>query len=270
MSAQLGERPAHGFLVAAGRRLEYSWTPPSQANLPTLVLLHEGLGCVAMWREFPRRLAELTGAGVFTYSRAGYGSSQAAELPRPVRYMHDEALEVLPQLLGLAGIRRNVLIGHSDGASIALIYTGGAARGDVQGLVAMAPHVFNEQLCIDSIQAAKTAYATTDLRERLARYHGAQVDDAFRGWNDVWLQEGFRHWNIEQYLDAIEVPVLLLQGDQDQFGTPRQLEAIERRVGGPCHVTLLPQCAHSPHRDQPQATLQAIVAFIAALPEQNF
>lgn len=265
MTQPLGDRPSEGFLLAAGRRLEYTWIPPRRDALPTLVLLHEGLGCMAMWRDFPQQLAAQTGAGVFTYSRAGYGSSQAADLPRPVRYMHDEALHVLPQVLDNAGIRDNVLVGHSDGASIALIYTGGVAREDVRGLVAMAPHVFNEQLCIDSIRAAKRAYATTDLRQRLARYHGAQVDAAFRGWNDVWLLDEFRHWNIEQYLDTIRVPVLLVQGEQDQFGTRRQLEAIERRTGGTCRTVLLPECAHSPHRDQPQATLQAVANFVDEL-----
>jgi pimeloyl-ACP methyl ester carboxylesterase len=263
MTVQLGDQRAKGFLVVTGRRLEFTWVPPRRADLPTLVLLHEGLGCVAMWRDFPELLAAQTGAGVFTYSRAGYGTSQAAELPRPVRYMHDEALTVLPQLLAQAGIRRSVLIGHSDGASIALIYAGGGARDDVQGLVAIAPHVFNEQLSVDSIRHAATLYETTDLREKLARHHGAQVDAAFRGWNDVWLHKEFRHWNIEEYLDAIYVPVLLIQGEQDQFGTHLQLQAIERRVGGPRRTLLLPECGHSPHRDQPQATQNAVAEFVA-------
>lgn len=265
MSGRLDDLNADGFLVVAGRRLEYSWIPPRRENLPTLVLLHEGLGCVAMWRDFPQRLAELTGAGVFTYSRAGYGASHGAELPRPVRYMHDEALDVLPQVLSLAGIRSSILIGHSDGASIALIYAGARVRGDVLGLVAMAPHVFNEQVCVDSIQRAKTAYETTDLREKLARYHGAQVDAAFRGWNDIWLDEDFWHWNIEEYLDTIDVPVLLLQGEQDQFGTRAQLETIENHVGGACRTILLRDCGHSPYRDQPQATQRTVAEFVAEI-----
>jgi pimeloyl-ACP methyl ester carboxylesterase len=263
MTRQLGGQRASGFLIVNGRRLEYSWMPPQREDLPTLVLLHEGLGCVAMWRDFPELLARRTGAGVFTYSRAGYGASQAAELPRPVRYMHEEALDVLPQLLPRAGIRRSVLIGHSDGASIALIYAGSGARDDVLGLVALAPHVFNEQLTVDSIRQAKTLYESTDLREKLARYHGAQVDAAFRGWNDVWLHKEFRHWNIEAYLDAIHVPVLLVQGEQDEFGTGQQLRAIEKRISGPCRTLLLPECGHSPHRDQPQATQDAIATFVA-------
>ncbi|MDH3714819.1 MAG: alpha/beta hydrolase [Gammaproteobacteria bacterium] len=263
MTGRLGGQRENGFLAVVGRRLEYSWVPPHREDLPTLVLLHEGLGCVAMWRDFPERLADQTGAGVFTYSRAGYGASQAAELPRPERYMHDEALEVLPKLLALAGIRRSVLVGHSDGASIALIYAGGSGRDDVEGLVAIAPHVFNEQLSIESIQNARTLYETTDLRAKLARYHGTQVDAAFRGWNDVWLRKEFRHWNIEEYLDAIRVPVLLVQGEQDQFGTLLQLQSIERRVGGSCRTLLLPECGHSPHRDQPQSTQRAVAAFVA-------
>ncbi len=265
MTAPLGERPTSGLLPAAGRRLEFSWAPPRRRGLPTLVLLHEGLGCVAMWREFPVLLADRTGAGVFAYSRAGYGGSEAATLPRGVRYMHDEALEVLPQLLAAAGIRRSVLIGHSDGASIALIYTGGVARNGVQGLVAIAPHVFNEQLSVDSITLAAKLYRTTDLRERLARCHGAQVDEAFWGWNDIWLHAAFRQWNIEEYLPAIEAPVLVLQGEQDQYGTSAQLQAIAGQVGGTCRITLLPQCAHAPHREQPAATLQAVAGFVDEL-----
>ncbi len=253
-----------GFLDIAGQRLEYRRTGARAASAPEIVLLHEGLGCVDMWRDFPDKLAEATGRGVFVYSRAGYGKSSPVPLPRPTGYMHREALDVLPRVLDTAGIKDCVLMGHSDGGSIALIYAGGVKDNRARGVVTMAAHVFNEKLCVDSIAAAGRAYRETDLRQRLARYH-ADVDNAFRGWNDVWLSDEFWRWNIEEYLPGVAVPVLAMQGLDDEYGTLRQVEAIVSQVKGRAEKLMLPQCKHSPHRDQPEATLEAIARFVKSL-----
>jgi pimeloyl-ACP methyl ester carboxylesterase len=232
---------------------------------PAIVLLHEGLGSVALWRDFPQALAAATGRRTVAYSRRGYGRSPLMEGPRPVDYMHREALDVLPAFCRAHAIENPVLVGHSDGASIALIHAG--AGHEASGLVAMAPHVFVEDLSIASIAAAREAWATTDLRSRLARYHD-DADGAFRGWNDVWLDPAFRTWNIERYLGSIRCPVLLIQGKDDEYGTMAQLDAIERRVGGPVERLELEHCGHSPHRDQREATLAAIADFVARIPRK--
>jgi pimeloyl-ACP methyl ester carboxylesterase len=256
--------PDNGFLDIAGQRLEYRMIGPRPDSAPTLVLLHEGLGCVAMWGDFPDRLAQATNAGVFVYSRAGYGQSSPAKLPRPVSYMHAEALEVLPAVLEAIGFRRGLLIGHSDGASIATIYAGNVEDHRVRGLVLMAPHFFTEDMGIASIAAAGEAYRTTDLRERLARYH-ADVDNAFRGWNDIWLDPAFRKWDISEELAYIRVPILIVQGEADQYGTARQIEVAQEECYCPVEVTLLPGAKHSPHRDAPEAALDAVAGFVNRL-----
>ncbi len=253
-----------GFIEADGHRLEYRWAGERAAE-PTLVLLHEGLGCVAMWRDFPERLAETTGSGVFVYSRAGYGRSDPVALPRPVRYMHHEGLVVLPQVLERAGIRRAVLVGHSDGGSIAIVHAGSGQAKRVEGLILLAAHVFNEQICVQSIRAAREAYLEGGLRERLSRHHGARVDNAFWGWNDVWLHPDFWHWNIEEYLPGIRVPALVMQGREDPYGTVRQVDAIEAGLSGPVQRLMLADCGHAPQRDQPEATLVGITEFLAGL-----
>ena len=250
-----------GFLDIAGARLECRRIA---GRAPEIVLLHEGLGSVAMWRDFPDRLAEATGLGVFVYSRAGYGKSSSVPLPRPARYMHDEALATLPRALEAAGIGECVPVGHSDGGSIALIYAGGVRPMKARGLVTLAAHVFNEKLCVDSIAAAGRAYLETDLRARLARYH-ADVDNAFRGWNDVWLSREFRRWDIEEYLPRVSVPVLAIQGRDDEYGTERQVDAIVGQVAGRAEKLMLPKCRHSPHRDQPAMTTEAIARFVRTL-----
>lgn len=251
-----------GYLDIDGTRLEYAWHGPGPEVAPTLVFLHEGLGCVAMWKTFPSEVAAETGCGALVYSRAGYGGSDPVELPRPVTYLHHEAEEVLPRVLDAAGVREAVLIGHSDGASISLIYAGGTHDTRVRGVVAMAPHVFHEELCYNGVAATKTIYETTNLRERLARYHGANVDVAFRGWNDTWLDPDFWHWNIESYLPNISVPVLVMQGQNDQYGSFEQVDAIERQTGGPVYGVMLPECRHAPHQDQPDLALEAIAEFV--------
>jgi pimeloyl-ACP methyl ester carboxylesterase len=230
---------------------------------PTLVFLHEGLGSVGMWRDFPRRAAVATGCPALVYSRVGYGLSTPLTSPRRPDYMHVEALVTLPTLLDLLAIVEPVLVGHSDGASIALIHAGAGVR-PVRAIVALAPHVFVEALSLASIAAARDVYEHADLRARLSRHH-ADVDSAFRGWNDIWLAESFRDWNIESLLPGIGCPVLLVQGRDDEYGTLAQIDAIERRVSGSVESILLDACGHSPHRDQADATLAAILHFVRRL-----
>ena len=234
---------------------------------PTLVFLHEGLGSVAMWKDFPQRVGAATGCPVLVYSRAGYGQSTPLATPRRPDYMHVEALSSLPALVDRLAIHGPILIGHSDGASIALIYAGAHVR-PTPAVVALAPHVFVEELSVASIAQAKVLYDTTGLRARLARYHG-DVDSAFRGWNDIWLAAAFRNWNIESYLPAISCPLLLIQGRDDEYGTLAQLDAIERQVSGRVERVELAACGHSPQRDQPEATLAAIERFVASVTEQR-
>lgn len=255
-------------LRAAGHRLEAACLGPPPDAAPTLVLLHEGLGSVRGWRDFPERLASATGLGVLVYSRWGYGSSDPVTLPRPLSYMHDEALASLPEVLETAGVRRAVLLGHSDGGSIALVFAGSGlpATSRLLGLILEAPHVFVEDVSVQSIAAAAEAYRTTDLRERLMRQHGDNVDGAFRGWNGAWLDPGFRAWSIEEYLPRVRVPSLVIQGADDPYGTLAQVEAIETKSGGPVSRLVLPSCGHSPHRDQPEATIEAVARFVASLP----
>jgi pimeloyl-ACP methyl ester carboxylesterase len=248
-------------LIVAGRKIETAWHGPSPDQAPTLVLLHEGLGCIAMWREFPAKLADRTGYGVLVYSRPGYGGSDPVSVPRPLTYMHDEAFEILPAVLDQAKVQKAVLLGHSDGASIATIYAGGRQDFRIRGLVLMAPHFFCEDLSVESIAAAKDAYQTTDLRERLARYHGDNVDGAFWGWNQAWLDPDFRRWDITEYLPNIRVPILVIQGRDDQYGTAAQIEAARSQTHCPIEVLYLDRCRHSPQIDQPGATLEAISDF---------
>jgi pimeloyl-ACP methyl ester carboxylesterase len=248
-------------LTAGGRRLEYAWHGPPPEAAPTLVFLHEGLGSVSTWRDFPARLAQATGCGALVYSRAGYGGSDPVPLPRPLRFMHDEA-RVLPAVMDAASVREAVLVGHSDGASIALVHAGSAPSARVRGLALQAPHVFCEDVTVRSIQEAARSYREGDLRKALGRHHGANVDVAFWGWNRAWLDPGFRAWNLEEFLPGIRVPVLLLQGEQDEYGTLRQLDAIEAGCAGPVRRLVLPNCGHAPHREQPELTLAAMAAFV--------
>ena len=251
------------FIDVAGHRLECVRIGGAK-TAPTLVFLHEGLGSVALWKAFPARVAAATGCPALVYSRAGYGRSSPAALPRAPDYMHVEALTVLPALLDRLGIEEPILVGHSDGASIALLHAGSGKR-PVRALVALAPHVFVEDMSIASIDEVRRQYETTDLREKLARRH-ADPDAAFRGWNDIWLAPAFRRWNIEGCLPGVRCPLLLIQGRDDEYGSAAQLDAIERQVGGTVARLELADCRHSPHRDQPEATLAAIVDFVATVP----
>lgn len=255
-----------GFLAVDGQLLEYRWIAPAAPGGPSLVFLHEGLGCVSLWKEFPDAVARATGLGVLVYSRAGYGRSSPVPLPRPLTYMHDEALRVLPRVLAGAGLGDVVLLGHSDGGSIALVFAGaGTGRARVRGAILEAPHVFCEDLSVASIEEARRAYEDGDLRPRLARHHGDNVDVAFWGWNRAWLDPGFRRWNVEEHLPAIRAPLLVLQGREDPYGTAAQYEAIAAKAGAPVEVRVLERCGHAPHRDQPEATLAAVVAFVKRL-----
>jgi pimeloyl-ACP methyl ester carboxylesterase len=225
-------------------------------------LLHEGLGSIAMWRDFPVRLAHATGCDAVVYSRFGHGNSDPLTAPRDVRYMHEEALKALPEFLDHLHIERPVLVGHSDGGSIALIHAGAGSR-PVAAVVTLAAHVLVEDISVASIAAAKVAYATTDLREKLARYH-ADVDSAFLGWNRIWLDPEFRAWNIEEYLPHITCPVFAIQGEGDEYGTMKQMRRIGARVRN-VELLELAACRHSPHKDQPDAVLAAIARFVARL-----
>ena len=258
-------------IVAGGQRLETLLIPAAAPGAPTLVLLHEGLGSIALWRDLPQQLATATGCAVLAYSRHGHGGSAPLTSPRTVRYMHDEALVVLPEVLAALGIERPILIGHSDGASIALIYAGqgvgqGAGQGakPVAGLVLLAPHVFVEDITVASIAAIGRTFAETDMGVRMGRYH-ADPTGVFQGWHRIWLDPAFRAWNIEAGLEAITCPVLLIQGADDEYGTLAQIDAIAARVSGPVERLVLDACGHSPQRDQPDGTLGAISTFVARL-----
>src|SRR6266849_8499069 len=250
-----------GERIIDGKRLETLWLAPAQPERPTIVMLHEGLGSVALWKDFPHRLAGRTSCGVFVYSRYGHGSSDRLVEKRTVDYMHHEAEIVLPLLLTEAGIERPILLGHSDGGSIALTYAG-KYPDSPRALILEAPHVFVEDLYVKSIAEAKTAYQTTDLPRKMGRYH-QHADATFWGWNDIWLDPRFRAWNIESCLDSIRCPVLVIQGEDDEYGTTRQIQAIQARIPS-TEVLLLPRCGHSPHRDQPDATLDRVAEFVTA------
>src|SRR6266581_1851105 len=217
-----------GFLRIGASDLEYRMIGPAPDDAPTIVMLHEGLGCAGLWGDFPDRLAAATGAGVFVYSRAGYGASTMVALPRPLDYMHVEALDVLPKLLDKIGFRRGLLLGHSDGASIA---------------------------------ETRKAYETGGLKEKLQRWHG-DVDNTFYGWSDAWLDHKFRKWDISEYLAYIRVPLAILQGTDDQYGTVRQIEIAQEECYCPVEVTMIPGAGHSPHREAPEPTLDTISEFV--------
>jgi len=249
-----------GMLDLGDQQLEYRWVGPRPNAAPTLVLLHEGLGCVGLWGDFPERLATATGLGVFLYSRAGYGASSTIALPRPINYMDPEAKTVLPRVLQAIGFQRGLLIGHSDGASIATIYAGSTEDHRISGLVLIAPHFFAEEMGLVAIAQAKVAFESGDLRQRLARWH-QNVDAAFKGWNGAWLDPGFRAWDITDALAYIRVPVAIIQGVDDQYGTQRQIAVAEEQCYCPVEVTLLDGVQHAPQRESPDRVAQVIAEF---------
>jgi pimeloyl-ACP methyl ester carboxylesterase len=240
--------------------LEYACYGPPPSGAPTLVLLHEGLGSTRLWRDFPAQLAESTGLGVFVYSRAGYGASDPTTLPRPLDYMTREATEVLPLVLDAIGFTQGMLIGHSDGASIAAIHAGVVNDPRVLGIALMAPHFFTEPIALAAIGDAKHAYENSDLKLRLAKHH-KNPDNAFYGWNDSWLHEDFKLWDVSFVLESLQVPVFAIQGLQDQYGTVAQIDIIEEKCETTVKKLLLDSCRHSPFLDCPSEVLLAITEF---------
>ncbi len=255
--------PEFEHVEITGHRLEYYWTRPRAAGETVIVFLHEGLGSAGLWRDFPMLVTERTGLPALVYSRYGYGGSDVLAKERDISYMHREAIKVLKELRDALGLDDVILFGHSDGGSIALLHAG-AGQWPVRGIIAEAPHVFVEDETIAGIEDAKVAYNTTDLPSRIARHH-TDGDATFRGWNDIWLKPPFRDWNIEDCLPGVTAPVLVIQGEGDEYGTARQLDAIAAQVSGPCETLLIPDCRHSPHRDQADAVLDATVRFVGAL-----
>lgn len=232
------------------------------SDAPTVVFLHEGLGSIGLWKDFPQQLVESCGCNAFVYSRYGNGFSVVLTEARRPDYMHREAREALPELLDKLDVSNPILLGHSDGASIALIHAA-LPSSKILGVVALAPHVIVEDLTLENIRAARTAYQSTDLPARLSKYH-QDADSTFWGWNDIWLHPDFREWNIEALLPAIRCPVLAIQGREDEYGTLRQLDIIEHEVPT-SELLVLDQCRHSPHRDQPAAVLTAVGDFVRRL-----
>jgi pimeloyl-ACP methyl ester carboxylesterase len=227
-------------------------------------MLHEGLGSVGLWGAFPEALATATGAGVFVYSRTNYGRSSPGKLPRTVRFMHEEALEVLPRVLAAIGFERGILLGHSDGASIATIYAGSVQDHRVRGLVLMAPHFFTEDMGLAQIRSTNEDYQSGNLREKLERWH-ADVDSAYQSWSGPWLAPEFRAWDITETLGYIRVPILIIQGADDQYGTLKQIEVAQQECYCPVEAAILPGVRHSPHRDAPALTRDTAAAFINRL-----
>ena len=250
-----------GFVDLGDQQLEYRMIGPRPGDGPTLVVLHEGLGCVGMWGDFPDKLQAATGCGVFVYSRQGYGQSSPAKLPRKLDFMHVEARKTLPRLLDAIGFQRGLLVGHSDGASIAAIYGGSMQDHRLSGLILMSPHFFVEEVTSASIAEVRKAYDTTDLRTRLGRWH-KDGDATVHGWTDVWLTNDFREWDLTEDLAYIRVPVIIIQGEDDQYGTVRQIEAAQEECYCPVEVALLPRVRHVPHREAPERTLELIVDFV--------
>jgi pimeloyl-ACP methyl ester carboxylesterase/ribosomal protein S18 acetylase RimI-like enzyme len=251
------------FVVVRGRSLEYAWHGPPAAAAPTLVFLHEGLGSVAGWREFPARLAAATGCGALVYSRLGYGRSDPLPGPLAPSFMHEEALVTLPELLARLAVQAPILVGHSDGGSIALIHAG--AGHAVRGLIVEAPHLFVEPESVESIARLRERIADPGLRGRFAGQHGSNTEALLSAWTGVWSSPEFSDWNIEASARGVSCPVLAIQGDADEYGTLRQVEAVRSLVRGPAELVVLPGCGHSPHRERAEETLAAMTAFVRAV-----
>ncbi len=249
------------FLSIHSKKIEIKWHNKEKKNRPCLVFLHEGLGCTAMWKNFPKRVAQKTNCPALVFSRFGYGNSDASSLPWKLNFLHKEALNVLPKIIGAAKLKEYILIGHSDGGSIGIIFSGSPFATGLKGLITLAAHVFCEQISVDSIFQAKVNYDNGNLKKGLEKYHGKNTENAFRGWNDVWLNPKFMHWNIEKYLNHIKIPMLAIQGKDDQYGTSKQLESIKTKAPH-IHTHLIDNCKHTPHNEQPEITLDLLTQFI--------
>jgi pimeloyl-ACP methyl ester carboxylesterase len=258
------------YIQAAGHRLRVRTIIPAGKSLqgtPVLVFLHEGLGCIEIWREFPEMLAKEVGLPALLYDRYGSGGSDPLQEPRSGNPFRWEAEVALRDILAACGIEKPILIGHSDGGSIALHYAACYPESPV-GVVAMAAHVFGEELTLNSIRKAVLAFEAGGLRGRLARYHGKQTDSMFHGWADIWLLPENWKWNMEARLSGITCPMLIVQGENDEYGTLAQVDAIVRGVAGPTETMIIPNCAHSPHIQAREATLQGMAMFIGSLCKQ--
>ena len=247
-----------------GKKLEYACYGPAPGEASTIIMLHEGLGCVELWRDFPQKLSDATGCGVFVFSRAGYGQSDPTGLPRPVTYMTDEAVNILPQVLDVIGFKTGLLLGHSDGATIVAIYGGSIVDHRVRSLILIAPHFFTEPSGLATIKDVKSSYETGDLKQRLSKYH-KDVDNAFYGWNDIWLHSEFKDWDVSDVIDYWRIPVLVFQGNQDPYGTNAQITEIETRIYSPLELVMLDDCFHLPQFEKPSETLGAITEFMNRL-----
>lgn len=260
------------FLDAAGHRLEYERAGPTPDDAPTLVFMHQGLGSVSMWRDFPADLSAATGCGMFSYSRWGHGKSEPLSGGRAVGYMHDEALSTLPEVLTKLAVQEPILFGQSDGGSISLIYAGsGAANGAgpaPKALIVEAAHVFVEEISVAGAREAEAMFENGELGEKLPRHHD-DVEGMFRAWNEIWRHPDFFSWNIEEYLPNITCPILVIQGEDDEYGTRKQVETIAAKSGGPVDVLMLENCGHSPHREMREAVLSATTAFVQKITERK-
>lgn len=251
------------FLDVDGTRLEVKWWGKPGSDGKAIVLLHEGLGCVAMWRDVPERLADATGLPVFAYSRAGYGKSAPAMIPRPFDYLDRESYEILPHVLEQAGIRNASIIGHSDGGHIALMAAAHpTARARISRIVTLAAHAFIEDITVSGLLEVRKAYGETRLRDKLGELHGENVDTVFYGWNDIWTDPAFRNWSLEPLLSAVDVPVMVIQGSEDEYATTAQVDAIASGVSGPVETWLVPGSRHAPHLDNTDAVLDRITGFV--------
>ncbi len=247
-----------------GAALEYACYGPPPGKAPTVVMLHEGLGCIALWRNFPQQVADATGMGVFVYSRQGYGHSDPATLPRAMDFMTREALVVLPDVLTQIGFRRGILLGHSDGATIAAIYAGSVSDHRVRGLILMAPHFFTEPGGLARIARARREFDSDDMSSRMGKYHHDPTA-TFHGWADAWLDPRFADWNVAEVIDYLRIPVLAIQGREDQFGTLAQIREIESRSYAPVDIKILEDCGHAPHIEQTEKTLETVAEFVCRL-----
>ncbi|HYA04150.1 MAG TPA: alpha/beta hydrolase [Syntrophobacteria bacterium] len=250
-------------LRAAGHRLR-ARRLTHQRRSPVLVFLHEGLGCIELWRDFPAAVVEVTGLDGIIYDRWGHGRSDALTVRRTTYYLHEEAFESLPEVLTQCGVEEAVLIGHSDGGTIALLYGARYPKG-IRGIITEAAHVFVEDVTLEGIRETVKIYDTTDFKEKLARYHRDSTDTLFRAWADTWLAPEFRAWNVESYLPQVVCPVLVIQGKDDEYATKAQVDAIAGQVSGPARPLLVPSCGHTPHREARDVVLKEMAAFVETL-----